>query len=100
MSKCERKDYIKAVKCLWELPPVDTEFSAAQNYFDEFVAIHANLTDFVHGTANFFTWHRYLIALWEDTLRDQCGYKGALPYWNWFVGTSLFVSELYNTQED
>ena len=85
MSKCERKDYIKAVKCLWKLPPVDTEFSAAQNYFDEFVAIHANLTDNIHGTANFFTWHRYLIALWEDTLRDQCDYKGALPYWNWFV---------------
>ncbi|KAG9256690.1 uncharacterized protein F5Z01DRAFT_741998 [Emericellopsis atlantica] len=97
MSKCERKGYIKAVQCLWDLPAVDTEFSAAQNYFDEFVAIHANVTDFVHGTANFFTWHRYLIALWEDTLRDQCGYKGALPYWNWYkYQSALHLSPVFD----
>ncbi|KAL2193832.1 hypothetical protein P885DRAFT_44270 [Corynascus similis CBS 632.67] len=79
-----RKDYIRAVKCLWELPSVDPEFSAAQNHFDDYVAVHMNQTNFIHGTANFLTWHRYLLWLWEQRLRNQCGYKGYLPYWNWF----------------
>jgi tyrosinase len=48
------------------------------------VAIHINLTDFIHGTGNFLTWHRYLMHLWEETLRNDCGYTGTLPYWNWF----------------
>ncbi|KAK0384155.1 hypothetical protein NLU13_8244 [Sarocladium strictum] len=97
MSRCERKQYIKAVKCLWTLPAVDTDFSAAQNYYDEFVAIHANLTDLIHGTANFFTWHRYLIHLWEETLRDECGYRGALPYWNWYkYQSALHLSPVFD----
>ncbi|KAL2756900.1 hypothetical protein ACRALDRAFT_2072523, partial [Sodiomyces alcalophilus JCM 7366] len=66
------------------LPTRAPEFSAAQNFFDDFVAIHLNLTDFIHGTGNFLTWHRYIIYLWEESLRNDCGYKGALPYWNWF----------------
>lgn len=103
MSKPDRREYIRAVKCLWELrrPPFSEswpcfpltgitaskgppEFSAAQNHFDDYVAIHVNLTDFIHGTGNFLTWHRYLMHIWEDDLRTQCGYKGTLPYWNWF----------------
>jgi len=43
-----------------------------------------NQTNFIHGTANFLTWHRYLIHIWEQKLRTQCGYRGYLPYWNWF----------------
>ncbi|KAF2026530.1 Di-copper centre-containing protein [Setomelanomma holmii] len=84
LSNTERKEYITAVNCLWDLPNLNPTFSAAQNYFDEFVAAHVNLTDYIDGTGNFLTWHRYLIHLWEETLRDQCGYSGALPYWNWF----------------
>ncbi|KAK4154903.1 hypothetical protein C8A00DRAFT_42372 [Chaetomidium leptoderma] len=77
-------DYIRAVKCLWTSPSVDPAFSAAQNHFDDYVAVHMNQTNFIHGTANFLTWHRYLIYIWEQNLRTQCGYKGYLPYWNWF----------------
>lgn len=55
LSKSKRKEYIKAVQCLWDLPRVDPAFSTAQNYFDEFVAIHVNLTNFIHGTGNFLT---------------------------------------------
>jgi len=79
LSKKERKEYIEAVKCLWTLPSVDPEFSAAQNHFDDYVAVHMNQTNFIHGTANFLPWHRYLIYLWEQKLRTQCGYKGYLP---------------------
>ena len=38
-----------------------------------------NQTNIIHGTANFLTWHRYLVWLWEQKLRNSCGYKGYLP---------------------
>lgn len=79
LSKKERKEYIEAVKCLWASPSVDPEFSAAQNHFDDYVAVHMNQTNTIHGTANFLPWHRYLIYLWEQKLRTQCGYNGYLP---------------------
>jgi tyrosinase len=79
MSKGEKKDYIRAVKCLWTSPSIDPTFSAAQNHFDDYVAVHMSQTNLIHGTANFLTWHRYLIYIWEQTLRSQCGYKGHLP---------------------
>ena len=72
------------MQCLWKLPSRDTAFSAARNLFDDFVAVHINQTDFIHETGNFLTFHRYLMFLWEETLRTECGYRGALPYWNWF----------------
>lgn len=100
-STPEKKDYIRAVKCLWELPPRGPpEFSAAQNHFDDFVAIHINLTDFIHGTGNFLTWHRYLIHIWEENLRNDCGYKGTLPYWNWFkYQDNLSASPVFDGSE-
>lgn len=34
-------------------------------------------------TGNFLYWHRYFIHTFETALRDECGYDGYLPYWNW-----------------
>ncbi|KAJ7578733.1 hypothetical protein C8J56DRAFT_968947, partial [Mycena floridula] len=28
-------------------------------------------------------WHRRFVALYESTLRSECGYEGAQPYWDW-----------------
>ncbi|KAI6351064.1 hypothetical protein MCOR25_010172 [Pyricularia grisea] len=38
----------------------------------------------IHGTGNFLTWHRYITWAYETALREECGYKGTQPYWNWF----------------
>jgi len=31
----------------------------------------------------FLAWHRYFLWVYEESLRNECGYKGAHPYWNW-----------------
>jgi len=31
----------------------------------------------------FFHFHRYLTWLYEKSLQEDCGYKGAQPYWDW-----------------
>jgi tyrosinase len=36
-----------------------------------------------HGTAQFLAWHRYFLHVYEEALRNDCGYKGGLPYWDW-----------------
>jgi tyrosinase len=37
----------------------------------------------VHMVGFFLHWHRYFVATYERALRDECGYTGAQPYWNW-----------------
>lgn len=55
----------------------------AKSRYDDFVATHINATNTIHFTGNFLTWHRYFIWSFEKALRDECGYAGFLPYWNW-----------------
>ncbi|KAK2729083.1 FAD binding domain-containing protein [Colletotrichum kahawae] len=55
----------------------------ARNRYDDFVAVHINQTTTIHGTGNFLTWHRYFTWAYEEALRNECGYEGAQPYWNW-----------------
>lgn len=37
----------------------------------------------MHFSGYFFAWHRYYLLSWERALRDECGYQGYQPYWNW-----------------
>ncbi|KAK8078565.1 hypothetical protein PG996_004735 [Apiospora saccharicola] len=79
LSATEKEDYINAVQCLWDRHSEQTPgFSAAQNLYDDFVATHIQQADTIHSTGLFLTWHRLSIWTWE------CGYKGYLPYWNWY----------------
>ncbi|TDZ38838.1 Tyrosinase-like protein orsC [Colletotrichum spinosum] len=84
-SSQEKKDYIGAVQCMLTSPSKsDPEFAlGARNRYDDFVAVHINQTTTIHGTGNFLTWHRYFVWAYEEALRNECGYKGNQPYWNW-----------------
>jgi len=85
LSKQERKDYIAAVQCLSKKPSKTPSALApgAKNRYDDFVATHINQTLNIHGTGNFLTWHRYFTWTYEQALRNECGYKGYQPYYNW-----------------
>ncbi|KIM46639.1 hypothetical protein M413DRAFT_440244 [Hebeloma cylindrosporum] len=83
LADSEKLDYINAVKCLQSLPPLDPTLTAAQSRFDEFHALHLEKADLVHVTGEFLPWHRYYVKLYEDALRNECGYAGANPYWAW-----------------
>jgi tyrosinase len=87
MSSNERKAYIKAVKCMLSSPSKSDPIKVpgAKNRYDDFVAQHINQTLTIHGTGNFLSWHRYFVYGYEKALREECGYKGYQPYWNWFT---------------
>lgn len=85
LSTSERTDYINAVKCLAKKPAKTPASIAAgaKNRYDDFVATHINQTMNIHGTGNFLSWHRYFTWAYEQVLRNECGYKGYQPYYNW-----------------
>jgi tyrosinase len=85
LSKKQRKNYIKAVKCLQSKPALtpSTIASGAKTRFDDFVATHIDQTMTIHYTANFLSWHRYYVWLYEEALREECGFTGDQPYWDW-----------------
>ena len=33
----------------------------------------------IHYTGNFLSWHRYYTWLYEEALRNECGYTGTQP---------------------
>ncbi|KAH7304801.1 hypothetical protein B0I35DRAFT_414371 [Stachybotrys elegans] len=87
LGRDERLEYIGAVKCLLELP-AQTDPSLTNGTrvrYDDFAAQHINQTMSIHITGNFLTWHRHYIWSYEKALRNECGYTGYLPYWNWFA---------------
>ncbi|EAW25737.1 tyrosinase family protein [Aspergillus fischeri NRRL 181] len=85
LTPTERIDYIDALHCLAEKPPVyDTQtYPGVRTRWDDFVATHINYTLYIHFNGLLLPWHRNFIHLWETALREECGYKGYQPYWDW-----------------
>lgn len=85
MSDEEKLDYIQAVSCMMSKPSITPAevVPGARSRYDDFVATHVNQTLTIHSTGNFLAWHRYFVYAWESALRDECGYSGYQPYWNW-----------------
>ncbi|EOA86895.1 hypothetical protein ACJQWK_08475 [Exserohilum turcicum] len=81
----EKSSYVKAVQCMTKLPPKTpkSDCPGCQNRYDDFVATHIKQTFAIHNTGNFLAWHRYFTWAYEQTLRNECGYKGFQPYYNW-----------------
>ncbi|RGP66589.1 tyrosinase [Fusarium longipes] len=101
LSKKDKKAYIDAVLCLRKKPSkADPAFApGARSRYDDFVAVHINQTLSIHGTGNFFTWHRYFTWAYEKALQDECGYKGTQPYWNWFDTGDFATNPVFDGSE-
>lgn len=51
---------------------------------------------YIHLTGNFLYWHRMFVWTFEQTLRNECGYQGYLPYWNYAkTSEDLLNSPMY-----
>ena len=54
--------------------------------------IHMDLTDHIHYTGYFLPWHRWYTNQHVTQLKQQCGYKGVMPYWGEYRVAKLFRS--------
>ncbi|KAJ8117333.1 hypothetical protein OPT61_g1455 [Boeremia exigua] len=85
LHRSEKLDYIRAVKCLGTKPAKTPAAIAAgaKSRYDDFVVTHILQAQYTHGNGNFLSWHRYYVWAYEQALRNECGYKGYQPYYNW-----------------
>ena len=85
LSREERLDYVNAVLCLQSLPPRTPAnvSSGARSRFDDFTVVHIQQTLDIHFSGVFPPWHRWFVHSYEKALREECGYKGYQPYWDW-----------------
>ncbi|KAG6031248.1 hypothetical protein E4U19_008130 [Claviceps sp. Clav32 group G5] len=103
LSLRSRREYIDAVKCLHELPSkIDPKLApGARSRYDDFEAAHIRLAAKIHGTGFFLPWHRHFVHLYETALRDECGYTGYQPYWDWskYAHRPVHANPLYDGSE-
>jgi tyrosinase len=55
--------------------------TADSSFYDDMTYIHMDLTDKIHYTGFFLPWHRWYLNQHITQLKQQCGYKGVMPYW-------------------
>jgi tyrosinase len=73
------------VKCLAKLPAKTLKAAApgVRSRYDDLIVAHIMNTPTIHWSGYFLPWHRQMVHLHEKLLRDECGYTGGQPYWDW-----------------
>lgn len=84
LSIKQRLSYINAVKCLNTLPSANPSHGTVSRY-DDFIWTHVQMTPGAHLVGQFYPWHRHFVTLYDSALRDECGYRGPTPYWDWSI---------------
>lgn len=81
----EKLNFVSAIKCVMSKPSLlNPTVPAATNRFDDYAAVHINMTTSIHFNGIFLSWHRHFVWLMEQELHG-CGWPAHLgmPYWNW-----------------
>jgi tyrosinase len=80
----ERQAYISAIQCLHSKPSIYQDLvPSSGSLFEDFAALHKLQTPYVHRESQFLPWHRAFVWTFETTLRNECNYTGAQPYWDY-----------------
>ncbi|EKD12593.1 putative tyrosinase central domain protein [Drepanopeziza brunnea f. sp. 'multigermtubi' MB_m1] len=101
ISSAEKLSYIAAIKCMQNSSAI-TPVSAVpgvRSRFDDFAALHINQTTTIHWTSVFYAWHRQYTWLYEKALREECGYTGYQPYWDWSSTSTHAAHPLFDGSE-
>ncbi|KII84662.1 hypothetical protein PLICRDRAFT_117591 [Plicaturopsis crispa FD-325 SS-3] len=94
LSKPEKTDFLNSIKCLAKLPhnpALKTTFNPeglpkrneSGSFYDDIIFMHMDISPPMHTQGLFLPWHRWYINAFEGALKDKCGFKGTLPYWDW-----------------
>ncbi|KAM0332306.1 hypothetical protein ACHAQA_002582 [Verticillium albo-atrum] len=84
LTSDEKASYINSTLCLMnpELAPSKTGIAGATTVWEDLQVAHVAQVQFIHGVGSFLPWHRWYMTVHENLLREECGYKGPLPYWD------------------
>ncbi|KAJ3121866.1 hypothetical protein HK098_003319 [Nowakowskiella sp. JEL0407] len=90
LAKWEQKKYTDAIKCMFTKSTLTTRKEpGARHRFDDFCGVHVRQTDNIHLVGHFLPWHRLMMSVYEEYLHAECGYDGAIPYWDWTLDSGV-----------
>ena len=101
LSRQEKLNFISAIKCVMgKSSLLHKTVPATTNRFDDYAAIHVNMTTSIHIDGIFLSWHRHFVYLMEKELQS-CGWPSTLgmPYWNYTLYPDLEKSPLFDGTE-
>ncbi|KAI0401901.1 Di-copper centre-containing protein [Xylaria palmicola] len=100
-SRSDRTAFVGAIKCLQDKPSGGSQFTGSHNRYEDLISVHRGMTANIHQTATFLVWHRYFVWVFEQMLRDECGFDRAMPWWDEtkhagaFAASDLFTNEWF-----
>lgn len=111
MKKTEQADWLRAFNCLTKLPHRDIlqptinpttipPVNTSSSFWDDIVYLHMDLNIRIHNTGQFLPWHRWYLHVTEKALKEECGYRGVAPYWDWTLDTPNFYSSPFFQDSD
>jgi tyrosinase len=83
LSSQQQNSFLQAVVCLHNSPSRMNIGSPSR--YDDIAYVHYKNIQAGHSGSWFLPWHRIYMAAFEYILKTECGYQGALPYWDWSV---------------
>ncbi|KAF8243417.1 Di-copper centre-containing protein [Wilcoxina mikolae CBS 423.85] len=89
LSKAEKTAYLDAEVCLMKLPS-KLHYESAHTRFDDMIKAHQVQASIYHLDGLFLPFHRLHMHAHEKLLREECGYKGAQPYWDEAIEAGKF----------
>ncbi|PLW15765.1 hypothetical protein PCANC_13470 [Puccinia coronata f. sp. avenae] len=87
LSAAEKRAYQASITCLLKAPS-QMKYPGAVSRYDDLVYIHQQQSDYPNGkdewhvTGQFLAAHRMYCYIFELMLRDECNYRGRIPYWD------------------
>ncbi|KAL8408346.1 hypothetical protein RB594_006955 [Gaeumannomyces avenae] len=95
--------WVKAARCVYDLPPHPGHPAAAKSMAESMAYVHQQLMENIHSVGHFNVWHRLFLWHYQEILRNQCGYPRELPLPWWdeskdagkFSQASIFGPDYY-----
>lgn len=75
-----RRGYTRAVQRLTILP---SRLGLNTSLYDDFTYVHIQQVWQTHHAAISLPYHRYFVYVFEQALRNEGGYDGPMPFWDW-----------------
>lgn len=108
LTAAEKQDYVDAILKLKSTP---SPYSPEYSYYDQLIVFHREAVNYSAGTEHhvahahpsILPWHRKMVLLFEDALREVSGKDITVPYWDWTDPEStqaVFSESFMGTQGD
>ncbi|KAJ2924908.1 hypothetical protein H1R20_g12172, partial [Candolleomyces eurysporus] len=98
LTRSEKKEYMKAEKCLMAKPNYGLTSNETYSFHDGLSAAHADAFFRFHAGTKFLPWHRWLVWMHGNALEKLCGYTGPVPYWDYTLdaGPNLYQAPIFS----